>query len=107
MRRSRPGRVHTSPQAILVMKSWNGCVNGVAFAAARSTCSSPSTSRRTRSPSDGIERRLLLALQVDVVVAAGVEARDDAVEQPAREHGEDDLARRRDADLPAAVGVGV
>src|SRR6516165_4597918 len=32
------------------MKSWNGSVNGVVAATARSTCSSPSTSRRTVMP---------------------------------------------------------
>src|SRR5215469_3192457 len=32
------------------MKSWNGAVNGVVAATARSTCSSPSTSRRTVMP---------------------------------------------------------
>src|SRR6476646_1617896 len=32
------------------MKSWNGSVNGVVPATARSTCSSPSTSRRTVMP---------------------------------------------------------
>src|SRR5512133_1648695 len=33
-----------------MMKSWNGSVNGVVAATARSTCSSPSTSRRTVMP---------------------------------------------------------
>src|SRR6266536_4962897 len=32
------------------MKSWNGSVNGVVAATARSTCSSPSTSRRAVMP---------------------------------------------------------
>src|ERR1044071_1370517 len=32
------------------MKSWNGSVNGVVAATARSTCASPSTSRRTVMP---------------------------------------------------------
>src|SRR6266576_1917804 len=32
------------------MKSWNGSVNAVVAATARSTCSSPSTSRRTVMP---------------------------------------------------------
>src|ERR1700734_1683612 len=32
------------------MRSWNGSVNGVVAATARSTCSSPSTSRRTFMP---------------------------------------------------------
>src|SRR5207247_9756671 len=32
------------------MKSWNGSVNGVVAATARSTCSSPRTSRRTAMP---------------------------------------------------------
>src|ERR687896_282030 len=32
------------------MKSWKSAVNGVVRATARSTCSSPSTARRTRSP---------------------------------------------------------
>src|SRR6516162_105481 len=32
------------------MNSWNGSVNGVVAATARSTCSSPSTSRRTVMP---------------------------------------------------------
>src|SRR5580700_12225363 len=32
------------------MKSWNGAVNSVVAAIARSTCSSPRTSRRVRTP---------------------------------------------------------
>ena len=48
--RSRPSRVHASPQAARVMNSWNGRLKSVALAVARSTCSSPSTSRRTFMP---------------------------------------------------------
>ena len=48
--RSRPGRVHASPHAERVMYSWNGRVKSVALSVARSTCSSPSTSRRTFMP---------------------------------------------------------
>src|SRR5215469_18940752 len=32
------------------MRSWNGAVKSVVLAAARSTCSAPSTSRRVRMP---------------------------------------------------------
>ena len=50
VRRSSPARVHTSPQAPRVMNSWNGREKSVALAVARSTCASPSTSRRTCIP---------------------------------------------------------
>ena len=51
VRRSRPGRAHTSPHATRVRYSWNGAPYSDAPPSVRSTCSSPSTSRRTRSPS--------------------------------------------------------
>src|SRR6516225_5115625 len=48
--RGRPGRLHISPQAQRVMKSWNGALNSLSLAFARSTWASPSTSRRTFIP---------------------------------------------------------
>src|SRR5688572_27991365 len=54
------------------MKSWNGRVSSVALACARSTCSSPSTSRRVRSPSEPEEGGLMVALEVDVEAVAAV-----------------------------------
>src|SRR5262249_51310524 len=51
VRRSRPGRLHTDPHADCTMNSWKASVNGVVAAVARSTWSSPRTSRRTRMPS--------------------------------------------------------
>src|SRR5215218_11187490 len=103
------------------MKSWNGAVNSVVLACARSTCSSPSTSRRLRSPSEPEEDGLIGTLEVDVeaVVGAGdqraaltvgqrgqhgirgvgfrlvgeVDAGDHAVEQPASEDGDVDVRR--------------
>src|SRR5215211_5134843 len=68
--RSSPGRFQTSPQAKRWMKSWNGAVNSVVRACAQSTCSSPSTSRRVRSPSEPEEDGLILALEVDVEAVA-------------------------------------
>src|SRR5215469_8942639 len=50
VRRGSPGLVHISPQAQRVMKSWNGALNSLSFAFARSTWASPSTSRRTFIP---------------------------------------------------------
>src|SRR5580692_1180288 len=56
------------------MRSWNGSVNGVVADTARSTCSSPSTSRRTfiprsaRSPSSMLR---LLPVQGFVGVEGG------------------------------------
>src|ERR687893_2724616 len=127
------------------MNSWNGAVNSVVRACARSTCSSTSTSRRVRSPSEGEEDGLIGSLQVDVEAVAAVhglseqrgalrlrepgqdgvggvglrlvgevDAGDDPVEQPAREHGDVDVrgllavdaARLDRGDLPAAVVVG-
>src|SRR3954451_9044699 len=106
------------------MKSWDGAVKSEARAWARSTCSSPSTSRRVRSPSELEEDGLMVTLQVDVEAVAavlgggdqrraavGVEAREqriggvgallvgevdprgDAVQQPAREHGDRHVRR--------------
>src|SRR5690349_21720475 len=56
------------------MNSWNGRVNSVVRACARSTCSSPSTSRRVRSPgsSEGEEDGLTVPLKVDVEAVAAV-----------------------------------
>ena len=52
LRRSRPGRVQMLPHAYSVISSWKSRVRSVVPAIARSTCSSPSTSRRTFIPSD-------------------------------------------------------
>src|SRR5208282_5994229 len=43
------------------MKSWNGSVNAVVPATARSTCSSPSTSRRTLIPRSARSASSMLA----------------------------------------------
>src|SRR5215210_6793835 len=63
------------------MKSWKGRLKSVARSWARSTCSSPSTSRRVRSPgsSEGEEDGLMVPLQVDVerVAAAAVGLGDE------------------------------
>src|SRR4051812_5921948 len=75
------------------MKSWKGAVKAVARACARSTCSSPSTSRRTRSPgcSEGEEDGLMFALEVDAegvpAVPGGSDQRRAAVRNERREHG--------------------
>jgi len=50
MRRSRPGLVQISPQALRVIRSWKSAVKSVVLEIASSTCSSPSTSRRTSMP---------------------------------------------------------
>src|SRR5262249_38504305 len=50
IRRSIPGRDQAPPQAYRVMNSCQGWPKLPAFAAARSTCSSPSTSRRVFIP---------------------------------------------------------
>src|SRR5829696_7249299 len=103
------------------MSSWKGRLKSEARSCARSTCSSPSTSRRVRSPgsSEGEEDGLTFPLQVDVEAIAAVlgggdqrgsplrleaghqrvagvevglvgevDARGDAVQQPAGEHGD-------------------
>ena len=54
VRRSSPGRPQTSPHATRVRYAWNGAAYSDALPSVRSTCSSPSTSRRTRSPSSAI-----------------------------------------------------
>src|SRR5687767_4193701 len=54
------------------MRSWNGAVKPVVLAWARSTCSSPRTSRRTRSPSEPEEDGLMVSLEVDVEAVAAV-----------------------------------
>src|SRR3954452_5280691 len=84
MRRSSPGRVHTSPHAQRVMKSWKSAVKSVVRACARSTCSSPRTARRTSMPSswrswsDREEGRLMGPLEVDVeLVAVGAGLGDE------------------------------
>ena len=48
------GGAQTSPQATGVRYAWNGAAYSDALPSVRSTCSSPSTSRRTRSPSSAI-----------------------------------------------------
>ena len=50
LRRSRPGRVQTEPQAYRSMRSWKSRSSSVVRAAARSTCASPSTSPAHRVP---------------------------------------------------------
>src|ERR1035438_3524851 len=50
VRRSSPGRDQTEPHAERVMYSWKSAVNASAPATARSTCSSPRTSRRVVIP---------------------------------------------------------
>src|SRR5947208_9529542 len=50
VRRSRPGRAQISPQAYFVISSWNSRVCSPARCSDRSTCSSPSTSRRIFRP---------------------------------------------------------
>src|ERR1700722_4572201 len=64
------------------MKSWNGSVNAVVPATARSTCSSPSTSRRTLIPPSARLASSMLQLlrfarlwQFEVLV--GIEGRGD------------------------------
>ena len=48
--RLRPGLVQMPPQAIRVIMSWKSSVKESLAALARSTCSAPSTSRRTTIP---------------------------------------------------------
>src|SRR6185436_10555098 len=66
VRRSMPSPAQSVPHAVSVMKCWKGASNGVAAAAARSTCAPPSTSRRTRMPrscrdsSDMLEAHVVL-----------------------------------------------
>src|ERR1700751_3023112 len=48
--RLSPGRDQISPQAYRVIQSWNGAVNSLVPATARSTCASPRTARRTAIP---------------------------------------------------------
>ena len=48
--RSSPGRAQISPHAYRVMKSWKSAVKASVAAWARSTWSSPRTSRRVRAP---------------------------------------------------------
>src|SRR5436190_10723682 len=52
--RSRPGRVQISPHAYRVISSWKSRVKSVDRSIDRSTCSSPSTSRRTFIPSSSL-----------------------------------------------------
>src|SRR6187431_176265 len=56
------------------MNSWNGRVKSLVRAWARSTCSSPSTSRRVRSPgsSEPEEDGFTVPLKVDVEAVAAV-----------------------------------
>src|SRR4051794_445595 len=70
VRRSRPGRDHTSPHAARVMYAWKGFAKSLADSVARSTYSSPSTSRRVAMPSssEGEEGGLMGSLEVDVEV---------------------------------------
>src|SRR5829696_5771220 len=79
------------------MKSWKGRVKSVAAAWARSTCSSPSTSRRVRSPgsSEGEEDGLMIPLEVDVeaVAAAAVGLGDEGRALRLSETGEQRVGR--------------
>ena len=50
VRRSRPGRVQTSPQAARTKYSTKSSVSSLRAASARSTCSSPSTRLRISMP---------------------------------------------------------
>src|SRR4051794_6715502 len=81
------------------MKSWNGAVNGVVRRCERSTCSSPSTSRRVRSPASS-EGEVMVphpgaqspawtarAELADLHGRAGVAAEHDAVRAGLRDRG--------------------
>src|SRR5829696_10042597 len=73
------------------MSSWKGRLKSEARSCARSTCSSPSTSRRVRSPgsSEGEEDGLTISLQVDVeAVAAGLGGGDQRRPPPRLEPGQ-------------------
>ena len=93
LRRSRPGRVQISPQAYRVIRSWKSAVNAVVPAAARSTCASPSTSRRTAMPAATWSGRTMLAGSASATrprlfrgrqVGDAVEHDQPAVADPAR-----------------------
>src|SRR3954451_4559282 len=68
------------------MNSWKGRVKSLVRACARSTCSSPSTSRRVRSPgsSEGEEDGLTVPLEVDVEAVAAVLGGGDQRRAPLR-----------------------
>src|SRR3954469_24376608 len=80
------------------MKSWNSAVKSVARSIERSTCSSPSTSRRTFIPSSLLAKVRLHPLRIDLEPGEGVarEARrTSAVGQGSRQGGPFCLPRAR------------
>src|ERR671932_484311 len=103
------------------MKSWNGAVSSVAPAMARSTCASPSTSRRTFMPASwagsdieedglvGLGHQRMAAVGGDAVRHGGLleaDARDEPVQQPAREHVDGEERGGRRGDAPCAIEIG-
>src|ERR1700683_690583 len=81
------------------MKSWNGSVTGVVEATARSTCSSPSTWRRTVIPCclRSASSMAVLLVQLDLDCRVCVQGRGDegvrGAEVPGRLQGGLDLLR--------------
>src|SRR5690606_10365892 len=55
-RRSSPPRAHTAAQQCAVTSSWTGRASSETCSSERSTCASPSTSRRTCIPRSNVSR---------------------------------------------------